>query len=134
MAHTLGRQGDILIGGTVVGGVVSLTSNIAHDHADSTDFDSAGWKEKMYDESEVTWSVECLRDEADTGQDNLRTAATGKTAVTLDYRPYNNAGADQYELTTNAFVSSHEVTNTRGEVVKDKYDLVSSGAVTFGTI
>lgn len=131
MAHTLGRQGNVKAGGNDVGGLVSATMSLSNELADATDFDSAGWKEQLYAESQVTVSLECLRDEADTAQDALRTAATGKSTIAMIFEPYDNAGADS--ITFTGYVTSHEVNDARGEVVTDTYEIVSSGTVTFGT-
>ena len=125
MAHTIGRAGNVTIGGSDVGGLLSASMNISHELADATDFDSAGWKEFVYDESEITYSLECLRDEADTAQDSLRTAATGKSTVALVFEPYDAGGADK--ITSTCYVTSHEVSMTRGEVVKDTYELKDGG-------
>lgn len=131
MAHTLGRNGNLTVGGTDLGGIVSMSFALSHETADATDFDSVGYKENDYAESQATISIETLRDEADTAQDALRSAASGKTTVSIVYEPYDNAGADRYSFT--AHVTSLDVANARGELVTDSWELLSSGSITFDT-
>lgn len=132
MAHFISRDGNILVGGNALGGMTSSSLSISHELADDTSLDSTGgWKEFLYDESELTVSIECLRDEADTAQDALRSAATGKTTVTLIYEPKNSGSYDRITIT--GYVTSHEVSMSRGEVVTDTFELSASGSPTFDT-
>lgn len=135
MAHTKGRSGalDVDDGGGYdgVGGITSMSASDSHDEIDETDFDSGGYKERAYGETSVSLTVTCLRDEADAGQDALRAAGSGKTTLTVRYRPYENAGADQ--LTFTGLVTSVERSNERNADVTETYTIVSSGSITYDT-
>lgn len=128
MAHTKGRQGDLTIGGTGVGGITSLSLNRAHDEIDETDFDSGGYKERAYGETGLSISVTVLRDEADTAQDSLRAAVEGKTTVAAVYQPFVGSGSPQIAFT--ALVSAKDTSNERNADTTEAWTLVSTGTPT----
>jgi predicted secreted protein len=135
MAHTKGRLGQLAVddggGFDTVGGITSMSLSSSHDTIDETDFDSAGYKESAYGETQLTISVTYLRDEADAGQDALRAADSGKTTVSARYRPTVAAGADQ--ITFTAKVNSLERSNERNADVEETVELESSGSITYDT-
>ena len=135
MGHTKGRSGALAVddggGYDDVGGVTSMSLSTSHDSIDETDFDSNGYKESAYGESQLTLSVTYLRDEADAGQDALRAASSGKTTVAARYRMVVAGGADQVIFT--AKVNSLERSNERNADVEESVELESSGAITYST-
>lgn len=135
MAHTKGRLGALAVddggGFDDVGGITSMSLDEAHDTIDETDFDSGGYKESAYGETQLTLSVTVLRDEADAGQDAMRAASSGKTTVTARYRPTVASGADQISFT--AKVNSLGRGNERNADAEETYELESSGTPTYDT-
>ena len=135
MAHTKGRAGALAVddggGFDDVGGITSMSLSESHDSIDETDFDSGGYKESAYGETQLTISVTYLRDEADAGQDALRAASSGKTTVSARYRPTVAGGADQ--ITFTAKVNSLERSNERNADVEETVELESSGSITYNT-
>lgn len=136
MAHTKGRLGKIAVSTdgvsyTDVGGVNSLSSSDDAEEIDATDFDSAGFKEGEYGETQISLSVTVLRDEADAGQDIVRTAKNAKNLLYCRYRPYENAGSDQKIF--QATVVTLGESNERNALVEETYEFRSSGTVTYST-
>lgn len=131
MAHTLGRVGSLSAAGSAVGGIVNMSSDLANGDVDATDFDSAGFKERVYGDTERTISVTVRRDEADAGQDALRAAAVGKTTVAMIFRPTVASGSDQFSFT--GYVTSYGVSNDQEALVEETFEIVSSGTITSDT-
>jgi hypothetical protein len=136
MAHKAGRLGKVAVSAagsvyTDVGGVFSAEATTNHDQIDATDFDSLGYKEQQYGETQVSFNVQFHRDEADAGQDIIRTAAQGKSALYIRYRQEETAGAKQ--ITAQVTINSLNDSNARNQLVDQTLDAISTGTPTFDT-
>lgn len=136
MAHTKSRLGKLAVSAagsvyTDVGGIISLDYDEGTDEIDTTDFDSAGNKENVSGENQSTLSASFHRDEADSGQDIIRTAKQAGALLYFRYRPYESAGADQFIFT--ATITSLKNANARNALVECSMEAKSSGAITHST-
>lgn len=136
MALTSGRAGKLAVSAagvtyTDVGDITNIEYNESHETEDKTTFDSAGYKESGYGETQATLSVTFRRDESDAGQDIIRTSNEAKSAIYYRVRMYENSGANQ--KTFQGKINGLSNTNARNEVVEQKLDVESTGTITSNT-
>lgn len=136
MAHTKSRLGKLAVSAagsayTDVGGVISIDYDEGTEAIDTTDFDSGGNKEAVSGENQSTLSVSFHRDEADSGQDIIRTAKQAGNLLYIRYRPYELAGADQF--IAQYVLTSLKNSSARNALVECSLEAQSSGAITHST-
>ena len=132
MSHIIGDVGKIAVstdGITYIdlGGVTSVDQDITNDAVDTTDFDSLGWKEKLYGNSEASLSITMNYDEVDAGQAILVAAAVGKTGLYFRYRPEELATKDQFIF--QGVLTSLSDGSPQGDKVEMTADVESNGVV-----
>ena len=115
---------------TDVGGVTECSLSTAHGKIDVTDWDSAGWKENLVGLSELTLSFTHNYDEADTGQDIIRTANESPAQLYFRYRPMGD-GSTQREVIAKYNIDSYEDSSPNEGAVTSSASCSSTGAPTF---
>lgn len=138
MSKVSGRLGKLAVSTdgsayTDVGEVTSITPGGSHETEDATSFSSSGNKENDYGESQHSLSVDYLYDEADGGQDIIRTSFQNKTKLYYRYRPAGDT-TDTEQRVFQGKIDSLETSNQRNAKVASKLQVVSSGAVTYSTV
>lgn len=139
MAKVSGRLGKIAVsddGGSnyfTIGEVTSIKPSIAHDDEDATSFTSAGNKQTDYGESQTALTVDFLYDEADTGQDKVRTSAQTKTKLLYRYRPAGDTTGTEQQ-TFSGKIDSLSPANERNAKVACSLQVKSDGAVTYNQV
>lgn len=137
MGRTLGRVGmlsvstDGIVAYVDVGAITALDYSEADEAVDDTSFDSDGHKESVAGESQSSLSATWNRDEADAGQDVVRTAKQAKAKMWFRYRPTVAASADQ--MTFCGQINSLKNSNGRNALVEQSLEVSSSGAITHDT-
>lgn len=133
MAIFKGRDAVILVGAsspaaTPVGKHMDASLSMNLETADSTTNDSGGSKEHeiIFDDGDLTFK--CYTDEADAGQDVLVAAFTGKTKVSVIYRPAGT-GTGKDSIAFSASVTLKRGTPMGGLATTD-VTLKKSGAFT----
>lgn len=78
-----------------IGEVRNVRLQVSGENIDATSFDSAGWRERIVGLSDWRWSASAFYLEANTAQDNIRSAITGRTGVYLRLIPKGSAMGNQ---------------------------------------
>lgn len=140
MAKVSGRLGKIAVsddGGSnyfTIGEVTSIkVTGPQHDDEDATTFTSAGNKQTDYGETQTALTVDFLYDEADTGQDKVRTSAQNKTKLLYRYRPSGDTSGTEQQ-TFSGKIDSLSPANERNAKVACSLQLKSDGAVTYNQV
>jgi hypothetical protein len=136
MATIIGRSKKVAISTngssyTDIGKIIDATVALAHDLADETTDDSAGWKESKFADSQLTLTISGKFNSSDTGQGMLITAATGKTTYYFRWRPDEVGGERQIIMQGN--VESFDREGSTGEVQTFSATIQSTGTVTEST-
>jgi len=134
MAEFIARGGTLKVSDgseSTVGGIVSMGLTGTHDMIDKTDFDSSGYKESEYGETQLKISAEVNLNEADAGQAKILTAFRTKATLTVRYRPLDGTGARQYVAT--GLVTSFNFPNARNAMGKATFEITLSGTITDST-
>ncbi|KPJ59106.1 MAG: hypothetical protein AMJ46_12635 [Latescibacteria bacterium DG_63] len=136
MAHTKARLGMVAVSAagssyTDVGGLISVDYDEGDEAIDSTDFDSEGNKEVVGGEKQSTLSLSFHRDEADSGQDIIRTAKQAGNLLYFRVRPYEAGSADQF--IAQFLITSLKNSSARNALVECSLEAQSSGAITHST-
>ena len=117
---------------TDVGGVTECSIGTATGKIDVSDWDSAGWKENLVGLSELTLSFTHNYDEADAGQDILRTAANAGTQLYFRFRPAGTGSGSLDEIIALYLIDSYDAPSSPNEgAVTGSASCSSTGAPTF---
>jgi predicted secreted protein len=136
MADEAGFEGKLAVSAagsvyTDLGGVTECSVATATGKIDVTDWDSAGWKENLVGLAELTISFTHNYDEADAGQDILRTANQGRTHLYFRYRPGGDASGVGDEIIAKYLIDSYEDSSPNEGAVTSSGSASSSGTPTF---
>ncbi|MHA2248413.1 MAG: phage tail tube protein [Candidatus Hodarchaeales archaeon] len=137
MADLVGFGGKLAVSAagssyTDVGGVLSASISTAHGKVDVSDWDSAGWKENLVGYAELTLSFEHNYDEADAGQDIIRTAVQGRTQLYFRLRAGGDASGVGDEIIGLFLIDSYDSPNNPNEgAVTSSGTASSTGTPTF---
>ncbi len=114
---------------TALGGVTNVTDSQSGDAIDVTDFDSEGWREFLVGLQGKTMSLTLNYDEAEGGQDIVRTSAENGTIIYYKWRPRGD-GVGLLETTVQAVITAIEDTSAVDSKVEMTLELQVSGKPT----
>jgi hypothetical protein len=134
MADTAGRLGKIDVsddGAAYVdlGGVKDFSNPFDRDTIETTDFDSAGWKESLAGIGNATVSATMNWDEADAGQIKLLAANQNATPIWFRWRPTGD-GSGQKEVIMKCNLTSFESSASVDGVLELSSEAEMTGAPT----
>jgi len=116
---------------TDVGGVTEVGFSHARGKIDVSDWDSSGWKENLVGFGEITLSFTHNYDEADAGQDIIRTAANAGSQLYFRYRPGGDGSGTKDEMIGKYMLDSYEDSSPNEGAVTSSGSASSTGAPTF---
>jgi predicted secreted protein len=137
MADNAGFNGKLAVsaaGGayTDVGGVTEAAISNARGKIDVTDWDSGGWKENLAGFGELTLTFTHNYDEADAGQDIIRTAANAGTQLYFRFRAVGDSSGVGDEIIAKYLMDSYDAPNNPNEgAVTASASCSSTGTPTF---
>jgi predicted secreted protein len=116
---------------TDVGGVTAAVISNARGKIDVTDWDSAGWKENLAGFGELTLTFTHNYDEANAGQDIIRTAAQAGSQLYFRYRPGGDGSGSLDETIGLYNIDSYEDSSPNEGAVTSSGSCSSTGTPTF---
>ena len=135
MANTHGLNGSLTIGGVAIGDLTDLDISFDQDLADTTNKDSAGWKEQLGGHRQATISGTFIWNDSgagqDAGQEDLLDAWFAQTAPAFVYKMETASGAEVWSAAFN--VESVQPTTPNTDANGASFTLKSNGEVTRGT-
>jgi hypothetical protein len=136
MAHLVGFGGKLAVSAagssyTDVGDVTECSVSTSHGKVDVSDWDSSGWKENLVGFAELTISFTHNYDEADAGQDIIRTAVQGRTQLYFRYRPGGDGSGTADEIIAQCLIDSYEDSSPNEGAVTSSGTASSTGTPTF---
>jgi predicted secreted protein len=115
-----------------IGEVRNVRVQVAGENIDVTSFDTSGWRDRIIGLSDWTFSAGSFYLEADTAQDNLWSAITGRTSVYLRLRPKgNSSGADEY--IGQCQITAYSIEGAVDDAFATELEGVGMGAITKST-
>lgn len=135
MANTHGLNGSLSIAAVAIGDLTDLDISFDQDLADTTNKDSAGWKEQLGGHRSATITGTFIWNDSgagqDAGQEDVLDAWFAQTAPEFIYLMETAAGAEKW--TGNFNVESVQPTTPNTDANAASFTLKSNGAVVRGT-
>lgn len=116
---------------TDVGGVKDISLSHSAGTIDVNDFDQATWDQHLVDRMNAVLNATMNYDEADAGQDLIRTAATTGAQYYFRYRPAGDGSGSKDEIILQGTITSMEDTSADGSPAEMSVSVQSTGAVTY---
>ena len=138
MAKVSGRSGKLAVSTdgsayTEVGEVESIRLTSSHEDEDPTSFTSAGYKEADYGETQLSLAATYKYDEADAGQDIIRTSNQNKTRIYYRVRPAGNTTGNE-QIVFQGKIDSLETPNERNAKVTCSLQVKSHATPTYSQV
>jgi hypothetical protein len=113
---------------TDIGGMTQASISIGHSLIDTSDWD-VGWTTNLVGRGSITLSFTHNYDEADAGQDIVRTASEQGTQIYYRYRPMGDVST-QKEFIMQGTLESYDDTSPNDDKVESSGSVTSTGAPT----
>lgn len=116
-----------------VGNIIDVSYNPTVNQIDATDRDDGGFDSQLYGHFHGTIEANVHYNEADPGQEQLRTALNAKTTLIARYRQHGNEGGSR-QITGTVTLETNPQEGPLRDSGKQSYTLHFSTAPTFDTI